>query len=81
MSDGEALPNLLKQTRRRIAEISGDGAYDTRLCYEAIRIKRAAPLILGVLLIELELGNKAPLVPQLSLHNWQILRVSICWIY
>lgn len=45
VSDGEVLPNLLKQTRRRIVEISGDGAYDTRLCYEAIRIKRAAPLI------------------------------------
>ncbi|MGR5418438.1 IS5 family transposase [Vibrio diabolicus] len=45
VSDGETLPNLLKQTRRRIVEISGDGAYDTRLCYEAIRTKRAAPLI------------------------------------
>lgn len=45
MGDGEELPNLLKQTRRRIVEISGDGAYDTRLCYEAIRIKRATPLI------------------------------------
>ncbi len=32
VSDGEALPNLLKKTRRRINEISGDGAYDTRLC-------------------------------------------------
>ena len=45
VSDGEALPSLLKQTRRRIVEISGDGAYDTRLCYEAIRVKRAKPLI------------------------------------
>ncbi len=45
VSDGEGLPNLLKQTRRRIVEISGDEAYDTRLCYEAIRIKRATPLI------------------------------------
>ncbi len=45
VSDGEALPNLLRQTRRRIVEISGDGAYDTRLCYEAILIKRAAPFI------------------------------------
>ncbi len=44
VSDGEVLPNLLKQTRRRIVEISGDGAYDTRLCYETIRIKRATPL-------------------------------------
>ncbi|WP_139158999.1 IS5 family transposase, partial [Vibrio sonorensis] len=45
VTDGEVLPNLLKQTRRRINEISGDGAYDTRLCYEAIRIKRAVPRI------------------------------------
>ncbi|WP_425667491.1 IS5 family transposase [Vibrio tubiashii] len=45
VNDGEALPNLLKQTRRRIVEISGDGAYDTRLCHEAIRIKRATALI------------------------------------
>ncbi|MCG6316091.1 IS5 family transposase, partial [Vibrio vulnificus] len=41
----EVLPNLLKQTRRRIIVISGDGAYDTRDCYDAIRFKRAVPLI------------------------------------
>ncbi|EHH2448789.1 IS5 family transposase, partial [Vibrio vulnificus] len=45
VTDAEVLPNLLKQTRRRIIEISGDGAYDTRDCYEAIRFKRAVPLI------------------------------------
>lgn len=45
ISDGEVLPNLLKQTRRKILEVSGDGAYDTRQCYEAIRIKKAIPLI------------------------------------
>ncbi|ENT7214132.1 hypothetical protein [Vibrio parahaemolyticus] len=39
------LPNLLKQTRRKIIEISGDGAYDTRGGYDAIRIKRTVPLI------------------------------------
>ena len=43
--DAEVLPNLLKQTRRKIIEISGDGAYDTRNCHDAIRIKRAVPLI------------------------------------
>ncbi len=43
--DAEVLPNLLKQTRRRIIEISGDGAYDTRDCLDAIRFKRAVPLI------------------------------------
>ncbi|ENK2325673.1 IS5 family transposase [Vibrio vulnificus] len=45
VTDAEVLPNLLKQTRRRIIEISGDGAYDTRDCYDAIRVKRAVPLI------------------------------------
>ncbi|WP_412500261.1 IS5 family transposase [Shewanella chilikensis] len=45
VTDAEAFPALLKQTRRKIIEISGDGAYDTRACYEAIRIKRATPLI------------------------------------
>lgn len=45
VTDAEVLPNLLKQTRRKIAEISGDGAYDTKDCYEAIRIKRAVALI------------------------------------
>jgi len=45
VTDAEVLPNLLKQTRRKIIEVSGDGAYDTRHCHDAIRIKRAVPLI------------------------------------
>ncbi|WP_159146140.1 transposase, partial [Klebsiella pneumoniae] len=45
VTDAEVLPNLLKQTRRKILEISGDGAYDTRGCHAAIRIKRAIALI------------------------------------
>ena len=45
VTDAEVLPNLLKQTRRKIIEVSGYGAYDTRSCHEAIRIKRAVPLI------------------------------------
>ncbi|WP_157939036.1 transposase, partial [Vibrio splendidus] len=39
VTDGEVLPNLLKQTRRSILEVSGDGAYDTRACHAAIKIK------------------------------------------
>lgn len=35
----------VNQTRRRIIEISGDGAYDTRSCHNTIRVKRAVPLI------------------------------------
>lgn len=45
ISDGEVLPNLLKQTCRTILDILGDGAYDIRQCYEAIRIKKSIPLI------------------------------------
>lgn len=39
VTDAEVLPNLLKQTRRKIIEISGDGAYDIRNCHDAIRVK------------------------------------------
>jgi|TARA_R110000772_G_scaffold268648_1_gene397018 hypothetical protein len=45
VTDAEVLPNLLKQTRRSIKEISRDGAYDTRECHRAIRVKKAIPLI------------------------------------
>ncbi len=45
VTDGEVLPTLLKQTQRKIIEISGDGAYDTRACYEAISSKRARALV------------------------------------
>ena len=33
-------PNLLKQTVRKIIEISGDGAYDTRDCHDALRLQQ-----------------------------------------
>ncbi len=45
VTDGEVLPNLLKQTHRSILEVSGDGAYDTRACHAAIKIKGAIALI------------------------------------
>lgn len=45
VTDGEVLPNLLKQTRRKIVEIAGDGAYDTKNCHDAIQSKQAVPLI------------------------------------
>jgi hypothetical protein len=44
-TDAEALPNLLKQTRRKIIEISGDSVYDIRNCHDAIPVKLAVPLI------------------------------------
>ncbi|BCN24595.1 hypothetical protein VYA_17870 [Vibrio alfacsensis] len=36
VTDAEALPNLLKQTHRKTIEVSGDGAYETRACHDAI---------------------------------------------
>ena len=41
----QALPNLVKQTRRSLLEVSGDGAYDTRASHAAIKIKRAVALV------------------------------------
>ncbi len=45
VTDEEVLPNRLKQKRRVIKEISGDGTYDTRECHWVIRAKKAIPLI------------------------------------
>lgn len=45
VTNAEVLPNLLVQTRRKILEISADGAYGTRDCHAAIRIRRAVAVI------------------------------------
>jgi len=37
MSDGEVLPQLLEQVEEPIAQLSGDGGYDKRPCYQALR--------------------------------------------
>lgn len=36
MSDGEVLPQLLEQVDEPIAQLSGDGGYDQRRCYQAL---------------------------------------------
>ena len=36
LSDGEVLPMLLEQVEDPLAQVSGDGAYDKRSCYEAL---------------------------------------------
>ncbi|GAL31112.1 mobile element protein [Vibrio variabilis] len=48
VTDAELLPNLLKQTRRTIKEISGDGVCDTRECHRAITCKKEHPYSLRV---------------------------------
>ena len=40
-SDGQVLPDLLDQVEAEIKQVSGDGAYDKRNCYEALRARDA----------------------------------------
>jgi len=41
--DSQPLPALLGQIPDPIAQVSGDGAYDTRACYEAVLQRQARP--------------------------------------
>lgn len=45
VGDGEVLPELLDQIPEPIAQVSADGAYDTRACHEAIRQRQARAAI------------------------------------
>jgi hypothetical protein len=42
--DSQALPTLWEQIADPIDQVSGDGAYDTRACYEAVLERGAAPV-------------------------------------
>jgi IS5 family transposase len=44
-SDSQLLPDLLEQVDEEIAQVSGDGGYDKRQCYEAIRARHARATI------------------------------------
>ncbi|MBE0368184.1 hypothetical protein PAUR_a1734 [Pseudoalteromonas aurantia 208] len=44
VSDGEALTDLIRPLRRNIDRVKGDGAYDTRSCYEEVAAKIAIML-------------------------------------
>lgn len=44
-SDGQLLPDLLKQVDDPVAQVSGDGAYDQRQCYDAIEQRQAIATI------------------------------------
>ena len=43
--DGQALPALLSQVEGDIAQVTGDGGYDDRQCYDAIRGRGARAVI------------------------------------
>lgn len=45
LADGPVLPDLLDQVEETIDQVSGDGAYDKRRCYEAIRHHHARAAI------------------------------------
>jgi hypothetical protein len=44
-SDGQILPDLLEQVEEAMTQVSGDGAYDKRHCYDAIRAREATATI------------------------------------
>src|SRR5262249_41090397 len=44
-SDGQILPDLLDQVEGPIKEVTGDGGYDKRNCYDAIREREAKATI------------------------------------
>jgi len=43
--DGQALPALLAQVKAALKQVTGDGGYDDRQCYDAIRLKGARAVI------------------------------------
>jgi IS5 family transposase len=45
VADSQVLEDLLEQAAAEIAQVSGDGAYDKRNCYEAIRKRKAKATI------------------------------------
>jgi transposase len=45
VSDKEVLPNLLEQITGEIEQLTGDGGYDYRSCYEAIANRKARAVI------------------------------------
>lgn len=45
VADSQVLEDLLEQAAEEIAQVSGDGSYDKRNCYEAIRKRKAKATI------------------------------------
>lgn len=45
VGDNEVLPVLLNPLRRKISQVSADGAYDTRACHQVIKKKGAMATI------------------------------------
>ena len=56
--DSQLLPDLLDQVDEEIAQVSGDGAYDRRRCYDAIRDRHRA-------------GHHSPAAQRQDLAAWE----------
>jgi hypothetical protein len=64
--DSHPLPALLEQIADPIGQVSGDGAYDTRTCYEAVLKRGAAPVF--------ALRRTARLCPTQERTGWRAAR-------
>ena len=61
LSDGEALPMLLEQVEEPIAQLSGDGGYDQRPCYEVLQRRE----------VEQEHALKVTIPPRQGARIWR----------
>jgi hypothetical protein len=58
VGDGQVLPDLLEQIADELVQVSTDGAYDHRHCYDEIEAKEAKPVIPRVCKIICVRGRK-----------------------
>jgi hypothetical protein len=65
--DNRVLPDVLSQVTDEIAQVSGDGAYDTRDCYDAVLERDAVPTLLP----------RRNAKPRASPEQWRLTRNAI----
>lgn len=61
VSDGEVLPKLLEQVEVPLSQVSGDGSYDQRKCYETLQKHQQAQ----------EQSLRVTIPPRRGAHIWQ----------
>ncbi len=88
MPDNQPLPALLEQSADPLDPVSGDGAYDTRACYEAVLKRGALPVFVPRCTAKLDnatdpTGWRAPrnkILQQMAVHGrstWRVLSGSV----
>ncbi|GAB1078748.1 MAG: hypothetical protein SStaBPW_06330 [Shewanella algae] len=63
------LPALLDHLRRKLRQVSADGAYDTKACHKLLRQKHAKPTFHHALMTDT--GNQGTLEMNLWMHSRQ----------